>query len=587
MLTKVPINDSGNDSCETAVVITEAVFARTGSFANATPTTELQTCNTTAQNLHGVWYSFANSKRRIVRIQYLLKLPPTTNISNLFDDTQEDAVLAMVKGSCSQCPERYRGSIAYNTTNYDFFWLTGMISVDFDSDYVDYEGIRVYGSEFLDGSEATFNEKTSVLIIDEFLLEPDEQYLFYVGAVDIESGGSFDFNMTEYMAPSNEECDSSIEVDTLPADYEGSLFGATSSFDLGYESDCNTTGPGVWYRIEGNGSIVNIDLRIEKTNRNTDNLQFSILGESCDLLICHGSFPLDWNYDNEEVSSHYEYFMGIGDIYFLHFSTSSFYDAVKFNLTISQDEAPANDKCSGANIISFVDNSVQTINGSTRGATPDVNLCEAKSDSKGVWYFFQGEGKLISIDLASSGWVSLFQGLCSELVCVQEGELFAESGIEYRILVEDYFASDFELTVKQFEPPENDDCDHALTIESLPFSYTGNMKGARARKSCEVGEVNNMCFYFTGTWFTFIGTGIPVQVDLTDFENLGYMAYAFEVYPDGCPSIVSDIDYNHTFFYYDALSQGISTEMGLSYHLYVAIQDNGYDKIPYYINIKV
>jgi hypothetical protein len=274
--------------------------------------------------------------------------------------------------------------------------------------------------------------------------------------------------------------------------------------------------------------------------------------------------------------------MDIGETYFLLFSGSSFYDAVNFNLTISQDEAPDNDECSAAASISFLDDPLQKINGSTLGATPDVHLCDPNLDSRGVWYAFQGEEKLVSISFTGSGWITLFQGLCNELTCIDmgAGDLFIESGVEYRILVEDYFTSDFELIVKQFEPPENDSCERALAIEIFPFTYTGDMKGVRPR----TGACYFTCTFYTGVWFTFTGTGAPVQVDLTDFQNIGYGSYALEVYTDECSHNSSEIYDSDT---YNAISMGIPTESGLTYHLYVAVWDTGYSTLPYYISIKM
>jgi hypothetical protein len=281
--------------------------------------------------------------------------------------------------------------------------------------------------------------------------------------------------------------------------------------------------------------------------------------------------------------------MGKGETYLLRFSGSSFYTAVNYNMTISQDEAPGNDECSGAVAISFFNDSVQSISGSTGGATPDVNLCKTGADSRGVWYAFRGDGKLVSINFTGSGWITLFQGLCNDLTCVIAQaivseqaiaeEIFAEGDVEYRILVEDYVSSGFELILKQFEPPENAVCEKALTIQTLPFSYSGDMKGAMPRTGC----FNDTCIssLYTGVWFTFLGPGTPVQVDLT-VETGGYDDTAIDISTDRCSSISAEI-----YGIYIGSSMAIQTEIGLTYHVYVAVTGMGYTKLPYYINIKI
>ncbi|KAL3800617.1 hypothetical protein HJC23_006079, partial [Cyclotella cryptica] len=59
-------------------------------------------------------------------------------------------------------------------------------------------------------------------------------------------------------------------------------------------------------------------------------------------------------------------------------TNTSLFDPV----TVSQDQAPANDECSSATVLSFLGDPVQTIHGSTLGATQDVNMCDTKLDTK-------------------------------------------------------------------------------------------------------------------------------------------------------------------------------------------------------------
>ena len=108
-----------------------------------------------------------------------------------------------------------------------------------------------------------------------------------------------------------------------------------------------------------------------------------------------------------------------------------------------------NDECSGAIAVSCGD----AVTGTTNTATLDnVGTCGVTNTYPGVWYMFTGLGDMVSVDLCTgTTWdskISVFEGPCESLVCVDGNDdycalqsrvdWFAESGIDYYILVHQY-----------------------------------------------------------------------------------------------------------------------------------------------------
>jgi hypothetical protein len=87
-----PVHVSGNDKCEDAISLEDLPAYRAGTTLTATPefTSELEPlCGTTLES-KGVWYSFVSDKRRIVRLEYELKLQGIG-----------DSILSIFTGSCA------------------------------------------------------------------------------------------------------------------------------------------------------------------------------------------------------------------------------------------------------------------------------------------------------------------------------------------------------------------------------------------------------------------------------------------------------------------------------------------------------
>jgi hypothetical protein len=125
----------------------------------------------------------------------------------------------------------------------------------------------------------------------------------------------------------------------------------------------------------------------------------------------------------------------------------------------------ANDDCNGAITLICSD----AVTGTTTGSSLDnVGTCGVTNSQPGVWYMFTGMGDMVSVDLCTgTTWdskISVFEGPCGSLTCVDGNDdycglfsrvdWFAESGVDYYILVHQYGAAGgaFTITVNCSNP---------------------------------------------------------------------------------------------------------------------------------------
>lgn len=107
-----PVHVSGNDKCLDAHSIQDLPAYRAGTTQMATPdfTSSLEpTCGTNLDS-KGVWYSFVSDKRRIIRLEYELKIQEVG-----------DSVLSIYTGACGSetlvCKDYVFGSQQWGANN--------------------------------------------------------------------------------------------------------------------------------------------------------------------------------------------------------------------------------------------------------------------------------------------------------------------------------------------------------------------------------------------------------------------------------------------------------------------------------------
>ena len=509
--------------CENAVAVTDFPISRTGYISNATKysySEQEYPCNRaySGYDSYGVWYSVVSNKRRIVRVEYAKQSQRPWLTST---------AMYMFEGSCND-----------------------LVCRDYERDEV---------------------------VVKDLLLLEGEINFFFIALESINADvvvGEYSFNITEYDVPTNDQCEDAIEIDSFPAFYEGSTYGATPSFDEESSGDmCGIKwdSRGVWYRFSGNGREIHFDVNT------TSSMVMSLFIGSCDFLLCDGKASA-W-----DDRIHHELFAEEGQTYWMRLSGYDFDGAGDFNLIISDYDAPVNDECDGATEIAL-SATPSVVQGSNLGATLDLNVCDSQVDSRGVWYSLKGEGKLVSIShTGQEGSVYVLNGPCNNLTCVDQFslgtsayEFVPESGIEYKMLVSRYGDSDsHQLSFIQYEPPENDSCENAISMSNFPFSYNADMKGARF-------ELDDYYYYessLRGVWFTFVGTGNSFRAELNMGSNV-YSAIAF--FHGTCGNLVSVADEIIS----GAPSSTISTTMGTSYYIFVAPNEYEKEEYPFYFTVK-
>lgn len=522
---KIPTRDSGNEMCENAVAVTDFPISRTGYISNATKYSysEQGPCNRGYDTYaYGVWYSVVSNKRRIVRVEY-------------------------EKENHSERP-----------------WLRSTAMYTFE------------GS--CDGLVCRDYERDKDVVVKEFLMLEGEINFFFI-AVDYtgvdDFAGEYSFNITEYDVPVNDQCDRAIEIDSLPALYAGSTYGATPSFDEESSDDmCGIKwdSRGMWYRFSGNGREIHFDVNT------TSSMVMSFFIGSCNFLLCDGKAS-SW-----DGRIHNELFAEEGQTYWLHLSGYDFDDVGDFNLSISDYDAPVNNECDGATEIAL-SATPSVVQGSNVGATLDLNLCNPEADSRGVWYSLKGEGKLVSISHTGQGAVSVLNGPCNNLACVGQFrlgfgvyEFVPENGIDYKMLVSRRDASDdassHQLSFIQYEPPENDSCENAISMSSFPFSFNEDMKGARFMVKLDDYHDTSL----RGVWFTFVGTGNSFRAELNMGSNVN-SAIAFFAGTCNLLSVADEIIAG-------APSSTLSTTMGTSYYIFIAPNEYEKEEYPFYFTVK-
>ncbi|NNL81635.1 MAG: hypothetical protein HKO67_14190, partial [Flavobacteriaceae bacterium] len=252
-------------------------------------------------------------------------------------------------------------------------------------------------------------------------------------------------SFTIYAQPPNDECAGaeSIECGTEKG---GTTVGASFD-DVGFCGTSNTA-PGVWYKLDGDGSTVTASL----CGSGYDT-KISVFSGDCGNLSCVGG-----NDDSCSLQSEVEFSTEAGTSYYIlvhGFSSNTGSFLLNVSCT-APPEVPDNDVCDDAIPISCGD----VVTGDTTLATGDDTLpfCgTSETASPGVWYVFNGTGDMIDITASTADSdfdtkLFVFSGSCGSLVCIDgnddggpgltsEVSFMSDPGVDYYIYVTGFFSS--------------------------------------------------------------------------------------------------------------------------------------------------
>jgi hypothetical protein len=246
---------------------------------------------------------------------------------------------------------------------------------------------------------------------------------------------AYKVEVTTLDAVTNDDCSGAIEVGANSAISGQTLCGATvdniaACNFMGYSLNPATSGPGVWYKLIGNGHLISADACISSFN-NKINVYH---GPDCGSFVCHGG-DNDTCVTPNTQGAKYTFCTAPGEIYWILVYGSASTDVGTFTLTTT-DLGPCdqNDRCSGA--IAVAVPSVN--NGTTVGSTPDDDFgaptCSQTPSWPGVWYKVTGTGHTFTADLCTNfGFYNgarllVYSGACNSLTCVTGVEGFDCSG---------------------------------------------------------------------------------------------------------------------------------------------------------------
>ncbi|CAB9506305.1 CHU large protein [Seminavis robusta] len=340
-----------------------------------------------------------------------------------------------------------------------------------------------------------------------------EQYLIYV------YGPRGDFNITveELEAPSNDFCEDAATLEINGPRVAGDTAASTS--EVGLEV-CGGSGLGsvgaLWYRFTGNGGKLRLGV-----DANFDS-QLLLYSGSCEGLGC-----LDGNDDSAVLG--YQSSLDIdsvaGEEYFAlvhgYFSSSG-----SFEIELIELETADNDECEDAVLLEIDGDPVlgdTSLSTSETGSGLEVCGGAGLGSVGGLWYTFVGNGErlLLGVNASFDSQLLLYTGSCEDLECLDGNDDTSLPGLQsalefdsvqgeiYQVLVHGYFSSagEFEISLTEIVPPDNDECEDALQLEIDGPRISGDTSRSIAEDSdlevcggAGLGSVG-------GLWYTFEGNG--------------------------------------------------------------------------------
>lgn len=251
-------------------------------------------------------------------------------------------------------------------------------------------------------------------VIDDYQTIDGTTYYFSVGRfhVTTSDAGTFDLSFTcttPDSAPENDLCGGAIELSCGDVLTNIDASGAT---DNDKPLTCfPDIGNGLWYYFEGTGDAITI----EWDNPTSPDLEGGIFTGTCGDLTCIASQDepdMLSNIQTEEGTTYYIY---------IALYQSFVVPLGNISLSVTCSSPLENDICADAielscgDVLTDVDATT-----ATKDDAPNDFQCSASTIGKGVWYYFEGNGDLLTVEVTNETKdieVGLYTGSCGALVC--------------------------------------------------------------------------------------------------------------------------------------------------------------------------
>jgi hypothetical protein len=365
---------------------------------------------------------------------------------------------------------------------------------------------------------------------------PGQAYRALVeGKTSTNTVGAFALSVFDYTPPTNDECSQSIALKiNAPV-----VLGNSNNSTKDDHADCDGTvlGRGVWYAFAGNGKTMTVSTCHEAITEVSTELVVTagcttsgtcIATEDPGFAVpCINPFGETVTFDTE-----------VGRSYRVLVKGPTAKVTGKFGITVSDYLAPENDSCSKP--ILLAPNAEAATVGTTVNATKETFCDDSLNVGRGVWYAFAGTGDTMTVSTCEAE-TDFFTDVKVHTGCggtcidnIYPGfdvpcpnpfgktvTIDTVAGTTYRVFVQGDNTANvgkFGISLRQYSPPENDDCTNAksLTVNGDSDNH-GDTRKASAEATCSSnGDLRR------GVWYAVAGNGMHVSVTTchpsTDFK---------------------------------------------------------------------
>jgi len=231
----------------------------------------------------------------------------------------------------------------------------------------------------------------------------------------------------------NDFCDSATLLPPSDTLTKGSTANATNhQDDVNHCHSAKNAGPGVWYRVIGNGNSAKASI----TSNSTLDAFISVYTGDCEDLYCVADANGEvgaWKEMRWKTIENEAYFILVqghfgqyGDFELQVNVSTSVDETTGASQTVELDIVSSNDNCADASGISSSENKV--ITGSTAGIeliqeVKAGSCSNSPGGSPGLWYTIVGSGGKLHVSTRSlsnvvSAGISVFSGICENLACI-------------------------------------------------------------------------------------------------------------------------------------------------------------------------
>ncbi|CAJ1921028.1 unnamed protein product [Cylindrotheca closterium] len=468
-----------NDHCIHALNIMSLPFSMADTTAGSTPDFAIETCNIGSE-ASGVWYTYTPTETRSIRVFVEITSGSTRSYIRVFSGDDCDALTCLL----------YSG---FSPSTRD--------------------------------SSATFVGQAGVT------------YKVLVSTASYTLGiSSYTITVQDYDLE-NDACDDARNIVSLPYQLADTTVGALPDFDIetcGIEASAG----GVWYTYTPSETR-SIRVFVEITSGYTRSYIRVFSGDDCDALTC-----LLYSGFSPSTRDSSATFVGqAGVTYKVLVSTASYTLGISSYTITVQDYDLENDACDDArNIVSLPYQLADT----TVGALPDFDIetCGIEASAGGVWYTYtpsETRSIRVFVEITSGytrSYIRVFSGDdCDALTCLlysgfspstrdSSATFVGQAGVTYKVLVSTASytlgISSYTITVQDYDL-ENDACDDARNIVSLPYQLADTTVGALPDFDIQTCGVDASA---GGVWYTYTPPetrSIRVFVERTSGSTRSYM----------------------------------------------------------------